>query len=76
MSKGSNCDFILQLLGLRFFGDLKISANVHVLVGADRDNNCKEQSWKDHCHTQGTQDHTATDVFKKPENNVKVLHFR
>jgi hypothetical protein len=33
-----------------------------------------DEGREDHCNTQWLPDHTPTDIFKKPEDNVEVFH--
>ena len=46
----------------------------HILAGSPGNNDCNGQGRKDHGNPQWPPDHTPTDIFKKPEYNMQVLH--
>ncbi len=55
--------------------DGHIMANfAHQLAGSNGDNDGYDQGREYHQYPQGFPDHTPTDVFEKPENDMQVLH--
>ena len=58
------------------YGNGNIVAKLtHVLPGAPADNNGNDKGRKNHGYAQWPPKHAPAYIFKKPENNVQILHF-